>query len=417
MKQEQYKEWAKKREKHKTMYSRHCDFQSTIDNLPKPSNSTELNPSIHRVGLVGDILTGKADDTYYARTNHVNFIQLEEALKQIEVGRLAHPEYFGCKVFGSGMAAIKSTLEGIAAGQDGVFIHGNVIYPSTKTILADQGNGRNMVGTKPGIGVDLRNPGELKRTIQTIQNKGDNVLGVIMEPISNPTIAYTDTRKVSNTAHQYDIPLIVDNTFLTPYLQEPFRMGADIVVHSLTKYFSGQGDMTGGAVIMPKEFEGDIQNVRRHGGPIMSIRDAYEFARRVPTVGQRALKHSQNAQTLNKELRDIDGIKVSYNDLSEQTRDGYAGGVLSFEFDGDAESAYLKARNLSQYIIDNPEVAEHRVSLAEPKTLILPYAGLADMNLIQSIGIPTGLVRIATGREDNYSEKAQQIKEAVEGVC
>ncbi len=417
MKQEQYQAWTSKRKEitsNEEYYSNIGAWQSTLDNLPAPSNSNELNPEIPELDFVQDIISGKKNGYYYARTNHPNFTQLEEILKGIEVGRLSHPEYFSCKVFPSGMSAIKSTLEALSLGEDGVFIHGNTIYPSTKNILADRGGGKNMTGTKPGIEIDLNKLFELEKAIKESRNKGNKVLGVVMEPVTNPTIAYTNTREIARIANHYSVPLVVDNTFLTPYLFEPFRAGADIVIHSLTKYFSGQGDMTGGAVIMPKEWENAIQEIRRHGGSIMSIRDAYEFAKRAPAVGQRIQKHSQNARILSKKLKEISDIKVNYNDLAGQTREGYAGGVLSFEFGENDRSAYRKARGFSQYIIDNPKIAEHRVSLAERKTLILPYAGLVDMDILQSLNIPTGLVRIATGRENNYLEKSKQIKEAIE---
>ena len=420
MKAEQYQAWAEKREKVMTPenFSSERDFQASANYFSKPFNSTELNPAIDRVGLVQDVIEGKLNKCYYARTNHPNFVELEKRLREIEVGRLSHLGYFSCKVFSSGMAAIKSTLEALSLDEefygDSVFIHGNVMYTSTKTLLADQGNGRNMLGGKPGIELDLRDARKLDETIEDCTNSGIPVLGVIMEPLANPTLDYTDIRKVAKIAHNQEVPLIVDNTFLTPYLLEPFRMGADVVVHSLTKYFSGEGDMTGGAVVMPNEFENDFQNVRKHGGAIMSVKDAHEFSKRLPRVGGRMLKHSMNAKILSNELKKVKGIKVNYEGLNSETRGGYAGGVLSFEFKGDDEISYQKARNFSQEIIDHPEIAKHAVSFGEYDTLAAPFAGLVNMNLMQSLNVPTGLVRIAAGREDDYASKSKQIRKAVE---
>jgi len=412
-----YNKWAKKRQEVVTSenYSSSEDFQSTAESFPNPVNCDELNPSIDRLGLVGDIASGKTRGFYYARTDHPNFAQLEHRVKELEVGRLSHPEYFSCKVFPSGMAAIKSVLEAIALEQEGTFIHGKVMYPSTKELLKDRENKRNMLGTYPGVEVDLRDSSKLSLTIHENQLWGFKVLGVIMEPVANPTLDYADVREVAKVAHSHDVPVIVDNTFLTPYLLEPFRMSADVVVHSLTKYFSGQGDMTGGAVIMPNELEPAVQEVRRHGGAIMSIRDAHEFSKRVPLVGQRMKIHSENARTLAKELKSIEEITVNYNDLRGQTRNGYAGGVLPFVFNGTDETAYQRARNFSQLIIDNPGIAKHAVSFGEPQTLAAAYAGLVDIDYLQRLNIPTGLVRIAVGRENDYDTTiAPQIKRAVE---
>lgn len=417
MKAEQYESWAKKRDEqimtHEN-FSSENQFRSSIEDFSKSVKVEELNPEISRVGLVGDIFQGKEKGYYYARTNHHNFVQLEQELKEIEVGRLSHPEYFSCKVFPSGMAAIKSTLEALSLGEEGVFIHGNVMYPSTKTLLADQGNGKNMIGGLPGIGADLNNSMELAREIFKINNNGKKVLGVIMEPVANPTIRYTDVTDVAKVAHKFNVPVIVDNTFLTSYLLEPFRMGADVVIHSLTKYFSGQGDMTGGAVIMPNELEANVQNVRRHGGAIMSINDAYEFSKRLGGLAGRIKKHSKNARILSEELEGIDGISVNYNDLDGITRSGYAGGVLSFEFEGDDVIAFQRARKFSQYIIDHPGIAKHAVSLAESETLAFSYAGLVDKDLIDKLGLSPGLVRIACGREPHYKPIANDIREGVE---
>ncbi|MBW2977811.1 aminotransferase class I/II-fold pyridoxal phosphate-dependent enzyme, partial [Candidatus Woesearchaeota archaeon] len=288
-------------------------------------------------------------------------------------------------------------------------------YSSTKAILEDEGNGRNAIGTYPGITVDLNVPGALEAAIKEQKSKGKEVLGVIFEPIANPSIEYTDTREVAKVAHRYNVPVIVDNTFLTPYLQEPFRMGADMVVHSLTKYFSGKGDMTGGVVIAPKELIPGVQNVRKNQGGIMSIRDAQEFGSRAGYVASVVEEASENAKELAHALRSVDGVSVNYveEDFSE-TRYGLGGGVLSFVFDGEGDVPYKRGRKFDQYLIGNPHTIKHRVSLAEPHTLSITWAGQLSPDAIQKWGVKPGLVRVACGTESDYSQVIDHIKRGIE---
>jgi len=415
MKQE-FQEWSEKREQIVTgeNFSNPEDFQKTIDSLDAPNRVTELNPALERLDVITDIASGKEEGFFYARTNHSNYAQLEARLKALEVGRLSHPEYFDCKVFPSGMAAITTALEALAKGREGTFIHGDVSYISTKDILKDQGDKVSKVGSLPGIGCDLTKPENLRKVLEEQKAKGIDVLGVIFEPVANPTTAYTNIREIAAIAHEYDVPVIVDNTFLTPFLLEPFRMGADMVIHSLTKYFSGYGDMMGGAVIMPNEFADGVQDIRKNKGAVMSPRDAYEFTVRAPRIKKVIESHCKNAKQLADSLKDIDEIEVSYSDLTGETRDGFAGGVLSFYFKGDDQTAYQRARNLADYFIKNPGTVKYAVSLAEPQTLVIPWASQLSLDRIKDWNVPAGLVRVAVGREEDFENVIQYIKKGIE---
>jgi methionine-gamma-lyase len=424
MKKEDFERWSEKRESIVTPenFSTRESFQATVDSLPKPVNVTELNPSIPRLDFIEDVLTKGAEGFFYARTDHNNYSQLEKALTDLEVGRLSHPDYFGAKVFPCGMAAIASALRALSAKQDGVFIHGPIMYSSTKDILADKGTGRNPIGTLPGIQVDLSRTEDLESAIKSNKSQGRKILGVIIEPVANPTTAYTNTRDVAEVAHAHGIPVIVDNTFLTPSELEPFRMGADVVIHSLTKYFSGMGDMTGGVVIAPKEIIPYLQNIRKNEGTIMSIKDAYDFALRVPHVAEYMEAHSKNAKQLADTLRNVEGISVNYTDLTNETRTGRAGGVLSFVFDGGSgteeqkiETAYRRGRAFDKYLIDNEDqgVIKHAVSLAEPKTLSVTWPGQLSLDRIKDWNVPAGLVRVSPGREQDYGIVIDYILEGI----
>ncbi|MBW2977757.1 PLP-dependent transferase, partial [Candidatus Woesearchaeota archaeon] len=165
-----FEQWSGRREGIVTSenYSSKQAFDRTLDDLWDTDFkwSDELNPDIPRLDFLGDIIAGKEKGFYYARSDHVNFDNLERMLTAIETGRLSQADSFGAKVFASGMAAITAALKSLSAGKDGVFITGKVMYSSTKAILEDEGNGRNAIGTYPGITVDLNVPGALEAAIK-----------------------------------------------------------------------------------------------------------------------------------------------------------------------------------------------------------------------------------------------------------
>lgn len=418
----EFKEWSRKRKEIVTEenYSSKESFNKTVADFLEPVKVKELNPVLTEIGQLGDIVEGKKDGFFYARTNHANYAELESRLKNIEVGRLSHPEYFSSCVFPSGMAAITAALESLA-NSNGVFLRGDVVYVSTKEILSDQGDGKTRFGTKATEGIDMTKPNNLERVLRQYKKNNQEgipdskVLGIIVETVANPTIKYTDIREISKIAHKYDVPLIVDNTFLTPYLFEPFRAGADMVIHSLTKYFSGEGDMMGGVVTTPNEFASRIKNIRKNKGAVMSPNEAYEFSKRAKGVGARIEKHSINAAYIASVLEQTKGINVMYNHLKDNTREGQAGGVLSFTFKGDENTAFNRSLKFTQYLIDNPGVVRQAVSLAEPQTLVLPWGGqVGSIERMRKYNLDSSLVRIAAGREQDIKPVTQYIKTAVE---
>jgi len=370
-------------------------------------------------GELWDIATGKKQGFYYPSVGHPNFSELEQRLTHLETSTLSHPEYFSSLVFPRGMAAISATLESLAIEEKGIFIHHKVMYPSTKKILGKKSekSERNLVGTKPGIELDLTKPEMLEQKLNELSSEKINVLGVVMEPCCNPTTEYVDVRKISQISHDYDVPVIVDNTFLTPVLLEPFRMGADFVIHSLTKYYSGEGDLMGGVVIAPNEHIPNIKLVRKEKGLTMSTKTANEYCERVLDIEKRIMRHSENASKIAEYLKKIGQVNVLYNNLRKNTRQGLAGGVLSFVFNGDEETAYQRSVNFSEYLSENKGVVKQAVSFAEPKTIVFPWAGqVLNKEFLKSNNIPYGLVRIGVGRDDPV-KVADYLSEGIKWSC
>lgn len=393
------------------------EYVKIASEFEKPVEVKELNPELDRPGKLGAILDqvkrGKIHDYYYAATAHPNVAELEARVKALEVGNLSHPQQFGCLVFNAGMAAIAATLETLAKGRHGIFIYDQGMYPSTRQLLINNGNGRNMVGTLPGFEVDMESPDRLDNALNILE-KHTNVLGVIFEPVKNPTIAWRDTKALAGIAHKYGVPVIVDNTFLTSYLFEPFRAGADIVISSLTKYPNGEGDLLGGAVVAPAGFIPGLLETRKHKRWIMAPHDAYRCAQRITTLPKRMDKHCENAAAIANRLNEYDDVSVNYQQQSD-IRNANPGGVLSFVFIGGRDTASCMSMKFTEYLYENRGPVRQAVSLGEPRTLVLPYAGqIGDIKFLFANDIPTGLVRVAVGRERNIDGIADYIAKGIE---
>ncbi len=423
-------EWNKWNEKRKAIiteenYAKDSNnrFQDIQKRFKSPKNIKELNPAMKYPGELLEIASGQKPGYYYPSVGHPNFTELENILTFLETGDLPRPRYspslFSSLVFPRGMAAIDATLEALAMEQDGVFIYHKITYPSTKKLLGKKSEkiNKNFIGTIPGIELDLQKAELLEEKIKELKKENVAVLGVVMEPCCNPTADYIDARAISDIAHKYDIPVIADNTFLTPGLLEPFRMGADIVIHSLTKYYSGQGDLLGGVVIAPNEFIPKIKLLRKEKGFTMSTRCAHEYYKRVLGIQKRILEHSRNAAKIAGELKKLEQISVGYNNLGDKTREGLSGGVFSFVFIGSEDEGYNKSLRFSEYLCKNKGTVKQAVSFAEPKTMVLPWAGqVPDKGFLSANNIPYGLVRVGVGR-DNPSKVADYIAEGVEWSC
>jgi methionine-gamma-lyase len=379
----------------------------------------EINPEIAESNFIEDVFTGKKQGFYYASTDHIHFHQLETRLALLETGALSHPEYFACRSFGRGMGAIASSLMAVASSNnEGTFIRGKTIYTSSKEILDDRGDGRNMIGTKPAIAVDLNNPLNLAELLE----ERNDIIGVFFEAIENPTLGFNNVSDIAKIAHSFNVPVIVDNTF-SPYIYEPFRAGADIVVYSGTKVHSGKGDMTFGFSLHPVELDKQIWAIRKHMGMTPSVNDAYEMAQRVPGYAERMMQHCKNARTIADALNKYESMKhiaLNYKSLPGITREGYAGMVVSFDFKGREEDikedAYEKGRSFARYVRESPlcDSLKYAVSFGEEKTLCLAWADQLTPEFLKKLNVPPGTVRVCAGREQDINPVIKALGSAIE---
>lgn len=227
---------------------------------------------------------------------------------------------------------------------------------------------------------------------------------LFLETPSNPLTEVADLKALADLAHENDCLLVVDNCLCTPILQQPLKLGADIVIHSATKYIDGQGRALGGAVVGNKELVGEtVFGFLRTAGPTLSPFNAWIFLKGLETLSLRMKAHSANALELAQFLEQHQSVtKVHYSgleshpqyDLAKQQQ--FAGsGVLSFEVKGGKEAAWR--------LIDSTKLFSITANLGDAKSTIThpattTHGRLSDEEKL-SAGISDGLIRISVGLE------------------
>jgi len=328
---------------------------------------------------------GKDKGYDYARTNHPNRKALERTIAKLEGGKAAF-------VFTSGMAGIDSVFRLLRPGDHAILsqaVYGGVFRLTTK-LLADFGLEFSYVDTSC-----------LDKVKEAIKK---NTRLIYVETPTNPTMIVTDIAAVSKFSRERNLTLVVDNTFLSPYLQQPIALGADIVVHSMTKYLNGHSDCTGGAVVLTRPEDAEkIYFIQRSAGAGLAPMDCFLVSRGIKTLAVRMDRHNSNGMAVANFLEKHPKVKrVIYPGLKSHAQYEIAkrqqrgfGAMISFDL-GSLEAA----RKLLNHV--------HLCSLAESlggvETLI-SHPGLmthasVPVELQQQIGITPGLVRLSVGIED-----------------
>ena len=299
-----------------------------------------------------------------------------------------------CVATASGMSAILSTCLGLLKSGDHI-VSSRSIFGSTTMLFT---NFLAKLGIETSF-VELANIDDWAGAIRPETRL------MFMETPSNPLTELADIRQLSDLAHQNDILLVVDNCFCTPALQRPISLGADIVIHSATKFLDGQGRCVGGAVAGPQDLVGEqIFGFLRTAGPSMSPFNAWVFLKGLETLSLRMKAHSANALKLAQWLEQQPQVKrVFYPGLESHTQHGLAkrqqsgfGGLLSFELKGGKEAGWK--------LIDDTRLISITANLGDTKSTITHPASTTHNRLTaeqrQQSGIVDGLIRIAVGLED-----------------
>lgn len=301
-----------------------------------------------------------------------------------------------CVSAGSGMGAISSALWTLLE-QGGHLVASETLYGCTFALM-------NHGLTRYGVDVTFVDMTDLDAVQKALR---PNTKAVYLETPANPTLKIMDIESISAMAHQIDgCQVVVDNTFCTPYIQRPVELGADIVVHSATKYLNGHGDVIAGFVCGRKEY---IDQVRLFGikdmtGAVLSPFDAYLIARGLKTLEIRMEKHCSNAMKVAEFLESHQAVaSVIYPGLKSFPQYDLAkkqmalpGGMISFELKGGkAEGAV---------VMDNVKLCKLAVSLGDAETLIEHAATMTHSTYtpeeLKTAGISEGLVRLSVGLEN-----------------
>jgi methionine-gamma-lyase len=329
---------------------------------------------------------GEEQGMVYSRLGNPTVQQLEERMALLEGGEKA-------LAFGSGMAAVSAVLlHYVKEGSHILCSKG--IYGCTYGLLKWLESKFNITFEL----LDMNSEEEIEGKITP------NTVCIFLETPINPTMEVIDLETVVTVAKKYEVPVVVDNTFCSPYLQRPLELGCDIVLHSATKYIGGHGDVVGGIAIGSETQMNEIAgHVRKDIGGIMSPFDAWLLIRGLKTLPVRMDRHCENAEKIADRLEKHQKIKkVIYPSLFKgknreivEKQMKKSGGIISFTIDGSRETAQVLLNRLS--------LLKVAVSLGDTETLIQHPASMTHAIVPEperlKMGITDNLLRLSVGLE------------------
>lgn len=322
----------------------------------------------------------------YSRVDNPNISLLENMVAKLEQAEAG-------AAFSSGMAAIASSI--LACIKEGDHVVANrVLYGGSYSFLADHLQAL-------GIKVTFTDFSDTDRVKEAITEK-TRILYV--ETISNPLMEVADLPALAEIAKQHGLKLIVDNTFASPYVCNPIALGADVVVHSATKYLNGHSDVTGGIAVGTRKFVNKVKEIRSLWGGCMSPFDAWLVLRGIRTLHLRMREHCSNALKLAEQLsKHPKVLRVNYPGLTEHPQHRLAceilkggfGGMLSFEVEGGVEGA-AKVIEALKLVDLTPSLAGVATTVSHPgKT---SHRSLPS-DVKDRIGVRDSLIRVSVGIE------------------
>lgn len=328
---------------------------------------------------------GESRGYEYSRTGNPTRKSLEELIAQLEGGTAGF-------AFGSGMAAITTVLALFHSG-DRVLISSNV-YGGTFRVL-------DKVFQNFGISYGIVDTSDLKLLESSITS---DVKALMIESPANPLLTVTDIAAASEIAHRHGLTVIVDNTFMTPYLQRPLELGADIVVHSATKYLGGHSDLVAGlAVTNDARIADRLAFLQNSMGGVLGPFDSWLLIRGIKTLSVRMDRHLENAAYLADFLRRHDGVEKVYYpgfpdfpgyEIQKEQASG-AGAMISF---------VLSDRYDIRRFFKSVRLIALAESLGGVESLVCHPATMTHASVPrdvrQKVGIVDNLVRLSVGIED-----------------
>ncbi len=335
-----------------------------------------------------EILEFRQPGYSYTRYSNPTHAVLEAALADLEGGEAA-------LATASGMAAIHGAMLSLVRAGDEVLAPASM-YGGTLGMLAS-------VLPRYDISYRMVRSGDTKAVIAAM---GPRTRLVWLETIANPTTEMPDIAAVVEAARERGIPVVVDNTFASPYLCNPLLLGADLVIHSLTKYIGGHADLIGGVVVGSAERVAAAREIVVNTGGSANPFEAFLALRGLRTLVVRMERHSDNGLAVARGLEGQPGIaRVLYPGLpshpqhelaQRRLRDGRAGGMMAIELSG--------GRAAAERFLDRVQVAIHATSLAGVESLVSHPASSSHRQYgeaeLAAAGLSAGMLRVSIGLED-----------------
>ena len=362
------------------------------EDRPTMQGATQV-PVVHSVSFGYDdvdvwreVALGRREGHIYGRNTNPTVQAFEEKVRQLEAAE-------ACTSFATGMAAISNTLF-------------TLLSPGERVVsVKDTYGGTNKVFTEflPRFGIDVT----LCETTDFAQIEAEVAKGcqvLYLESPTNPTCKIMDIARLAAAAHDVGATVVVDNTFATPINQNPLTLGADLVIHSATKYLGGHADALGGAVVGPREAVERIYHFREINGATLHPEAAYLLLRGMKTLGLRVARQNQSALAIARHLQQHPFVTAVFypgleghpnHDVAARQMRGF-GGMLSFQLEGGFDSV--------RSFLPRLRYAHRAANLGAVETVVAPPATGSHVELSAeeraAMGIPESLVRYSVGIED-----------------
>lgn len=348
------------------------------------------------------IFKGEEEGFIYTRMKNPTVEAMENAVADLEGGYKA----LGC---GSGMAAISTVFTTLLKAGDHV-VCSKALYGPTTTLLAT-------IFTKFNVDVTFVDTNILEDVKNAVK---PNTKVVYIETPGNPTLVITDIEECAKIAHANNALLVVDNTFMSPALQKPLSLGADIVLHSMTKFLNGHADVVAGIIVAKTpELYADLRKCLNQMGGVIDPFNSFLVHRGLKTLSIRMEKHCQNAQKIAEFLEANDKVESVFfpglksnpqYEVGLKQHTGH-GGMITFELKGGFDAGKI--------VMDSVKLCQLAVSLGGVETLIQHPASMTHLSMgakaRAEAGITEGLVRLSVGIE-NADEIIADLQQAFDKI-
>ncbi len=368
---------------------------------PDPTTGAVSVP-IYQTSTYAQEALGRHKGYEYARTHNLTRFALERNLAALEGGGHGFS-------FASGLAATNCLLQTLSAGDH--VVAGDNLYGGTYRLFVK-------VLERQGLQfsfVDATNPDEVERSLRPETRL------LIVETPTNPMMQLTDIRAVSERAHRHGARVVVDNTFMTPYFQQPLGLGADVVLHSVTKYLNGHSDMVGGALVTDDAGLADqLRFLQNAAGAVPGPMDCWLALRGTKTLAVRMQRHEENARALSGLLAAHRGVsRVFYpglvshpqHELARRQASGFGGMISFIPGSGSLESG--------RRVFDRFRLFTRAESLGGVESLVCHPASMTHASVPREdrlrVGLLDGLLRLSVGIED-VADLAEDLDQALQGV-